>query len=93
MNVVLLEEYFLYQIHDSNACAAKLYVLIAGIHDRRHGLKILADELSEYTTPCAVENAYTGDTHLCGIIDEMLHGVEGFVTPHSAHIDVLTEVE
>ena len=42
---------------------------------------------------CAVEDAYARHAHLCGVVDEMLHSIQGLVASHSAYVDVLLEVQ
>ena len=39
-----------------------------------------------------MEDAHTAHTHQNGIVDEIGHGVEGFVAAHAAHINVLVEL-
>ena len=40
-----------------------------------------------------MKDAHARHTHEYGVVDEVLHGVQRLVTTHSAHVEVLVEVE
>ena len=40
-----------------------------------------------------MEDAYSRHADEGGIVDEIHHGIEGFVASHAAHVEVLLEVE
>ena len=68
-------------------------MFVARIGDGRHCAEVLTDELTEGTCACAVQDADASYADLYGIVDEQLHGVEGLVASHSAHVDILLEME
>ena len=40
-----------------------------------------------------MKDAHARHTHEYGVVDEVLHGVQRLVATHSAHVEVLVEVE
>lgn len=81
------------QFYHSDASPTELYVFVTGVHDGGDGAEILTDELAEGSCASAVKDADAGHTNLCGVVDEMLDGIEGFVTTHPSYVDLLLEME
>ena len=83
----------LLEIHYRNACAAKLHMLVAVTFHFLHRVKVLANELLEYASACAVEDSHTRLTELDSIVDEIGNGLHRLITTHTTHINVGFEIE
>jgi len=78
-------------IDHGDACSAELHVLVAAGDDGRVGAQVLADELSKDAAARAVKDTHAAHTHEDGIVDEVHHGIDGFIASHAAHVKVLAE--
>ena len=81
------------KIYDCDACTTKLHMLVAISSDIGYRRKILTDKLAEDARTRAVEYAYPAHSHQYGIVDEVGDGMESLVATHTAHIQVLLEME
>ena len=82
----------LFKINNRDSCSSELHMLIGEVGDIGNGSQVFTDELSENTRSCAVENTYPADSHQNGVVDEIGDGIDGLVTTHAPHIQILLEL-
>lgn len=80
------------QFHNCDASTAELYMLITIAFYIRYAGKILADELAQYAIAFSMENPNLSSSHKDGIIDEVLHLVQGLVSSHAPYVELLMEL-
>lgn len=73
--------------------SSKLYVFVVVAAYAVDCVEILSDVLSECSSACAMKYAYTLGIESYGIVDVVCYGLYGFVYAHSAHVNLLLEVE
>lgn len=73
--------------------SSKLYVLVVVAAYTVDCVEILSYVLAECSRACAMKYAHTLGIESYGIVDVVCYGLYGFVDAHSAHVDLLLEVE
>ena len=81
------------KFHYRNACTAKLDVFVVSREDTRNRIQVLTNDLPQGSCACAVKNADAGGIDQQRIVDEVGDGLQSLVCTHSAHINLLSEVE
>ena len=81
------------EVDDGDAGSAELHMLVGEVANGGHGGEVLADEGAQDAGAGTVENAHTLGANEYGIVDVVLHGLDGLGATHAAHIELLAEVE
>ena len=68
-------------------------MFIPAVHHIGHCVEILSDELAQHPCTRAMQDAHPAHAHKRGIIDESGHHIDSLLATHTAHIQVLPEVE
>ena len=83
----------LLEVDDGDAGAAEADVLVGKMGHTGDGREVLSDELAEDAVARAVEDADAVGADLDSVVDEVGHGLQGFVATHAAEVDVLVEMQ
>lgn len=75
-----------------DAGATELDVLVVVVGDAGEGAEVLTDSEAEGAGAGAVEDADLGHGEEDGIVEEVHHGLEGFVGTHASDVDLLLEL-
>lgn len=81
------------QIYHRNSCSSELYVFVLIVGYPGNTGQVLSYQGAEDTVSCSMKNAYTADAQQDSVVDEVGHGLDGFVSAHTPHVDVVLEVE
>ncbi len=81
------------EFDDGDAGAAKAHILVVVVADGGDGAQVLAYGLAQGAGAGAVEDAHAGLVELYGVVDKVLHGLDGLVGTHAAHVYLAFEVE
>ena len=68
-------------------------MLVAVVCDVGNGGQILAYQLPQDARSRAVQDSHARHAYEDGIVDEIGDGVDGLVASHTAHVEVLSEVQ